>query len=199
MARSLNRRSGYFNGMGAVALDAHAACIEANDRRARRDAALPCDLYYLCNAQKTPTIQPRTYKGSTMTTVPFPTSAPRTFQWQLQFPAEINWDKIAQVYAGALQPAYQELWLSSARIIQEHALRAWIDASQACFNALVENAARIQQRALADLAAANQKAAAVYAREVVDATVHNVRAVSEAAIDNARDLADAAVRSPTVH
>lgn len=59
-----------------------------------------------------------------MTNVPFPFSlyspsaAPRSFQWQMDIPGDIRWDKISQVYTSALQPAYQELWLSSARIIQ---------------------------------------------------------------------------------
>lgn len=134
-----------------------------------------------------------------MRTVPFPTSAPRTVQWQFEYPGNVSWDRIAQVYAGALQPAYQELWVSSARIIQEHALRAWIDASQACFNALVENAARIGQRAWGDLAAANQRAGEVFAKDVVDATINSVREVSEAAINNVKDITDATFKNTTVH
>lgn len=134
-----------------------------------------------------------------MRNVPFPSTVPHTFQWQFEYPGNTSWDKIGQVYASALQPAYQELWISSARIIQEHAMRAWIDASQACFTALIENAVRIQQRAASDLAAANTQAATVFAKEVVDATIDNVRKASETVIDNVKDISDAAVRNTTVH
>lgn len=47
---------------------------------------------------------------------------------------------------------------------------------------------RIQQRSAVDLAAANQKAATVFAKEVVDATISNVK-----------DISDAAIRNSTVH
>jgi hypothetical protein len=106
----------------------------------------------------------------------------------MEIPGDAAWDRIAQVYAGALQPAFQDLWVSSARIIQEHMLRAWIDASQACFNALVENAVRIQRRAVSDLVDANQKAGAIFAQDLTDAT-----------LKNAKEFTDAVFKSSTVH
>lgn len=109
-----------------------------------------------------------------MTSMPYSSSIPRVFQWQIDFPGDATWTKISQVYQNALQPAYQELFVSSARIIQEHALRGWMDTSQACFNALLQNAAQIQQRAAGDLLAANQKAATIFAKDATDAVISNV-------------------------
>lgn len=108
-----------------------------------------------------------------MRSTPYP-FAPQTFQWQLDIPGDATWNKIAQVYGGALQPAYQELFTSSVRIIQEHAVRAWVEGAQSCMTALMHNAARIQQRATADVVNASQKAATIYTRDVSDAVISKV-------------------------
>ena len=71
------------------------------------------------------------------------------------------WEQIFSVYHRAFEHSNHELWTSSARIIQEHAARAWIEASQSCMAALAENAAGIQQRTFASLLGAQQQAAAI--------------------------------------
>jgi hypothetical protein len=79
------------------------------------------------------------------------------------------WDQIFGVYQRAFEHNSHELWTSSARIIQEHATRAWIEASQSCMTALAENAASIQQRAFTDLVGAQQEAAAIATTEMTRA------------------------------
>ncbi|WP_377705544.1 hypothetical protein [Pseudoduganella sp. UC29_71] len=81
------------------------------------------------------------------------------------------WEPVFSVYQRAFEHTNQELWASSVRIIQEHAARAWIDASQSCMTALTENAAAIQQRAFTKLVDAQQEATAVAAKEVTEAIV----------------------------
>lgn len=79
------------------------------------------------------------------------------------------WQRLGAIYTQPWQHATHELWTSSARIVQEHAVRAWMEASQSCVKALTENAAAIQQRTLAGLVDANQRAIRVVAQEVTEA------------------------------
>lgn len=65
---------------------------------------------------------------------------------------------IGNAYAMPFQATAQELWTSSARIVQEHAMRAMVNASQDCMTALAENAAALQQRAVGHMFEANAKA-----------------------------------------
>ncbi|OWW19941.1 hypothetical protein AYR66_10940 [Noviherbaspirillum denitrificans] len=55
------------------------------------------------------------------------------------------------------------LTVSSARIIQEQTIKAWVEAAQACSQALAENAMSSQQKALERIADANQKAFGILA------------------------------------
>jgi hypothetical protein len=75
---------------------------------------------------------------------------------------------IGNVYADSAKLDTDQLWTSSARIINEHITRAWMSASQACTAALAQNAAAIQQQSLAHLGAANQKAFEIMTRAFTD-------------------------------
>lgn len=66
--------------------------------------------------------------------------------------------KVSSVYSDSLQSNANELWMSSARIVQEHATRAMVNATQECIAALTQNAAEMQQRSFARLGSANQQA-----------------------------------------
>jgi hypothetical protein len=86
-------------------------------------------------------------------------------------PAGSMWDHIFSVYRRPFERSNHELWTSSARIIQEHATRAWMEASQSCMAAFAENASAIQQRAFAQLIGAQQQAAIVATKEVTETLV----------------------------
>jgi hypothetical protein len=66
--------------------------------------------------------------------------------------------KVGSVYSDSMQSNANELWMSSARIVQEHATRAMVNATQECIAALTENAADLHHRSLARLGSANQEA-----------------------------------------
>ena len=66
--------------------------------------------------------------------------------------------KVGSVYSDSLQSNANELWMSSARIVQEHATRAMVNAPQDCIAALTQNVADLQQRALVRIGSANQQA-----------------------------------------
>lgn len=66
--------------------------------------------------------------------------------------------KIVNVYSEAIRQNMDYLNASSARIIQEQAIKAWTNAAQSCNEALAANAVASQQKAMERIAAANQKA-----------------------------------------
>jgi hypothetical protein len=68
------------------------------------------------------------------------------------------WSNVAGLYRETMRANMQQLLLSSAGIIQEHTLRAFITASQACADALAKNAMAVQQQSMERLADANGKA-----------------------------------------
>lgn len=78
------------------------------------------------------------------------------------------WSRVNEVYQHLWQDTAAQLWTSSARIIQEHTARAIVESSQACMQALLQNAANIQQQALARLVGANQQAAGIVVHEISD-------------------------------
>jgi hypothetical protein len=78
------------------------------------------------------------------------------------------WPRVTGLYRDAMEASAQQLLLSSSRIIQEQTLRAFVAASQACAEALAKNAVVVHQQSLARLADANQKAAVMIGRAVVD-------------------------------
>lgn len=66
--------------------------------------------------------------------------------------------KIANVYSEAIRQNMENLSVSSARIIQEQTIKAWMNAAQSCSKALAENAMQSQQKAIKRITDANQKA-----------------------------------------
>lgn len=66
--------------------------------------------------------------------------------------------QLGNAYTHSFQSGVQEMWMSSFRIVQEHAARALVNASQECMAALAKNAVDIQQRSFADVVGANQQA-----------------------------------------
>lgn len=123
--------------------------------------------FYTRLVHRTNRLLPSTLPKGTAILPYFPNFTPLTF------PAASSaggmWEQIFSVYRRAFEHSNQELWMSSARIVQEHAARAWIDASQSCMAALAENAAGIQQRAFAQLLGAQQQAATITTTEVAQA------------------------------
>jgi hypothetical protein len=83
--------------------------------------------------------------------------------------------KISTVYTDSFQADSSELFISSARIIQEHSMQALMKASQDCVAALTQNAASIQQQSLAHLGNANQKAVEIMAGAIANAMTAGFR------------------------
>ncbi len=77
--------------------------------------------------------------------------------------------KISTVYSDSMQADASQLWMSSARIIQEYSLKAMMNASQECMAALTQNAASIQQQSMVHLGSANQKAVEIMADTIARA------------------------------
>ena len=89
-------------------------------------------------------------------TVPFATVTPA--------PVFEIWSNVAGLYRDAMQANTQQLMVSSARIIQEHTLQAFVAAAQACTDALAKNAMSVQQQSLGRFLDVNQKAMGVIAQ-----------------------------------
>jgi hypothetical protein len=79
------------------------------------------------------------------------------------------WSNVAGVYGEAMRTNTQQLLLSSAGIIQEHTLRAFITASQSCADALAKNAMSVQQQSMERFADANGKAVGMLGRAFAQA------------------------------
>jgi hypothetical protein len=86
-----------------------------------------------------------------------------------------TWAGIAGLYQDAARNSAQQLWFSSANIIQEHTLRAFMAAAQSCADALAKNALNVQQQSLARFADANQKAMGLMGSALVDAWTVGLR------------------------
>jgi hypothetical protein len=82
-----------------------------------------------------------------------------------------TWSGIAGLYQNAAQASAQQWVTSSANIIQQHTMQAFINASQACAQALAKNAVSMQQKSMERLVDANQKAAGMMGKAVTDAWV----------------------------
>jgi hypothetical protein len=85
------------------------------------------------------------------------------------------WAGAAGVYRDAMQASAQQWVLSSANIIQEHTLRAIINASQSCADALAKNAMTMQQKSMERMMDANQKAAGLMGQALTDMWMGNKR------------------------
>jgi len=70
-----------------------------------------------------------------------------------------TWFRIGGLYRDAMQTSTQQLMLSSAGIVQDQAMRAFMAASQASAEALAKNAMSVQRQHLERLVDANWKAA----------------------------------------
>ncbi len=86
-----------------------------------------------------------------------------------------TWSKLAGVYSDATQASTQQMMLSSARIIQEHTLRAFVSAAQACADALAKNAVSVQQQSLGRYIDANGKAAGIMSAAFAQAWIRSVQ------------------------
>lgn len=80
-----------------------------------------------------------------------------------------TWARVGILYKDALDASAQDMVVSSARIVQEHSLRAWVAASQACSQALAQNAAAVQQQSFDRFLDANRKAAEIMGQSWLDA------------------------------
>jgi|GEM_PF-6256043 len=111
-----------------------------------------------------------------MNQTPFPFSLFPAFQAGAGNASGDMWSRIGALYQGSYQQAAQDWWTSSARIIQEHTTKAFVDASQSCMQALTENAAALQQKAFTQLIQDNQKAGEIVSEEVTHSIAQAVQA-----------------------
>lgn len=88
-----------------------------------------------------------------------------------------TWTGIAGLYQNAAQQSVQQLFLSSANIIQEHTLRAFMAAAQSCADALAKNALSVQQQSMARFAEANQQAMGMMGTAFIDAWTAGLRPI----------------------
>lgn len=114
------------------------------------------------------------FSGTTMNQTPFSFSHFPAFSAGAGNSGADLWSRIGALYQGSMQQATQELWTSSARIIQEHTTKAFVEASQSCMQALAENAAAVQQKAFAQLMVDHQKAGAMVSEEVTSSIAQAV-------------------------
>ena len=77
--------------------------------------------------------------------------------------------KIANVYADSTRASLEQLWISSAKIVMEETMKAFIAASQSCAEALTRNAVSVQQQSFGRLISANQKAVEIMGQSFADA------------------------------
>lgn len=86
-----------------------------------------------------------------------------------------TWSNVAGLYRNVMQESSQQLLTSSARIVQEHTMRAFISAAQACSDALAKNALSVQQQSMGRLLDANQKAMGVMSQAFTKAWIGNMQ------------------------
>ncbi len=91
----------------------------------------------------------------------FPTIAP-AIEAPAHNPFHDLWARVGKAYTDPFQHNAQEIWSSSVRIVNEHAARAIVNATQECMAALTQNAAGIQQRSFQQLWGAHQEAMSLF-------------------------------------
>jgi hypothetical protein len=69
-----------------------------------------------------------------------------------------TWSGVNGLYRKAMEASVQQMVLSSTAIVQEHTLRAFMSASQACAEALAKNTMAVQQQAMGMVGGAWMKA-----------------------------------------
>jgi hypothetical protein len=112
-------------------------------------------------------------ENTMMTSISFNPSA--AFPPVMPNPFFDTWSNVMGLYRDAMGTSAQQLVLSSASIIQEHTLRAFMNASQACAEALAKNAMDVQQQSMARFAEANQKAMGMMGQAVTEAWTAGMR------------------------
>ena len=85
------------------------------------------------------------------------------------------WARIASLYQDVMQASAQRLLFSSANIIQEHTMRAFMAAAQSCAEALAKNAMTIQQQSMARFADVNQQAMGMMGSAFMNAWMGGMR------------------------
>ena len=80
-----------------------------------------------------------------------------------------RWSNLAGVYGDVRRANTQQLLQSSAAIVQEQMLRAFISATQSCAEALAKNAVSVQQRSMERFADANGKAVGMLGQALTQA------------------------------
>jgi hypothetical protein len=115
-------------------------------------------------------------RETTMTVTTFPSPAPAIeIEAESKNPFFDLMSKVGNLYSDSMQPDASELWLSSARIVQERTTPAIVNATRECISALAQNAADIQQRSFARLGAANQKAFELMTTAFTDAMARSFK------------------------
>jgi hypothetical protein len=85
------------------------------------------------------------------------------------------WSGIAGLYRDAMESSAQQWFTSSATIIQQHTVRAFMDAATACSDALAKNAVSVQQKSMERFADANQKAMNMMGQAFLNAWTGSLR------------------------
>ena len=96
------------------------------------------------------------------------TNAYPQFNAATALPYQDTFLKIANVYADSTRASMEQLWISSAKIIMEETMKAFIAASQSCAEALTRNAVSVQQQSFGRLISANQKAVDIMGQSFAD-------------------------------
>lgn len=86
-----------------------------------------------------------------------------------------TWSGVAALYEKATKESVQQWAMSSAIIIQEHTVRAFMDASKACAEALAKNAMSMQQKSMERFVEANQKAVGLLGKAFTEAWLGSLR------------------------
>ena len=86
-----------------------------------------------------------------------------------------TWSGVAGLYENAMKASMQQWVMSSANIIQEHTLRAFMEASKSCADALAKNAVSMQQKSMERFVDANQKAVGMVGKAFTEAWMGSVR------------------------
>lgn len=86
-----------------------------------------------------------------------------------------TWSGVAGLYKNAMETNAQQWVTSSASIIQEHTLRAFMEASKSCADALAKNAMTMQQKSMERLVDANQKAVGMVGQAFTEAWMSGMR------------------------
>lgn len=110
-----------------------------------------------------------------------------TFTWPGAGETDNLWRKLGSLYGDVLQRSWQEWLNSSAQIVQQHAVRAFVETSQA----LLENATQLQQKTWGQMIDTNQRAAAIVADGVTRATTEAVGQATAQAVQAATQAGNA--------